>query len=129
MRCVTGLRPRNRRSTAIRSRNTPMDSLLSVVALGHRVSTRNGAHLGGDDQRRSGATIVSRASAALGVPRSHHRSCRGAASFNLRSQTPPDPALPPDPASLSPERHIASPPSTGDEGPHHLDAAAPLPEA
>src|SRR5439155_15498106 len=82
MRCVTGLRPRNRRSTAIRSRNTPMDSLLSVVALGHRVSTRNGAHLGGDDQRRSGPTIVSRASAALGVPRSHHRSCRGAASFN-----------------------------------------------
>src|SRR5438309_6278242 len=47
MRCVTGLRPRNRRSTAIRSRSAPMDSLLSVVALGHRVSTRNGTNSGG----------------------------------------------------------------------------------
>src|SRR5205823_3459739 len=47
MRCVTGLRPRNRRSTAIRSRSAPMDSLLSVVALGPRVSTRNGTNSGG----------------------------------------------------------------------------------
>lgn len=81
MRCVTGLRPRNRRSTAIRSLNFPIDSLLSVVAPGARVSTRNGTHHGGIGQRRSRALRHGRIG-ETGTLRSPHRSCRGAASFN-----------------------------------------------
>src|SRR5205823_6418716 len=89
MRCVTGLRPRNRRSTAIRSRSAPMDSLLSVVALGHRVSTRNGTNSGGAYQW--GARAAPRT-------RQRHDHVIAAAAERLRSiatyQTLDDPLYP-----------------------------------
>jgi hypothetical protein len=60
-----------------------MDSLLSVVALGHRVSTRteriavamaNGGH-----------ESISARSVEVAAPRLPHRRCRWAASFKTRS--------------------------------------------
>src|SRR5438067_3628474 len=113
-------RPRCTGATAARRRRSPRDRATCPLALPDLALQREGAlgaRLEGHparaararDELRAASAVDDRAGEAaypasrgMGIAPIRARSLR-----NLRSQTlaPPDPALPPDPASLSPERH------------------------